>query len=805
MSQNTSSRSSYESPSRDFDILSPRSLRTQDEEQQKQNDILKELAGEDIEFESQSEDNSNSDLGSEEEGNSSNGSGGLIGSASGSSSGGPGTTNWNKAGVVLRSRNATLKLRGHSNQNSRALNLSFSNPDVADSFMKEVQSHLLPILQTAYTNPHHPKVAVSVEKFLEALRTIAFTAKREFTSQTFYIRMFNECIGDIDQLSPKAKSDPTILSAAATAHKGEVLLLSYNLQGKMSDRANSVRVGVLHLLTLLSTVKSRFTFSGFVVELISVLRTLPDVLKHFLTVSSTCNFIKEQIQQQQKSKSLNPSTSTSTSTSFSQNPSNISLSSSTPSAPTTSSSTSQTPVLTPSLSSTFLTPTFSVLNSPSPPTSSSTTGGQSRSVDQPLTPGGILNSLGTVRGSNSNEPNIWDDSNATVEVGTDKKIKYGTLNGLVIRLTSSEHYDDDFRQSFITTYQSLTTPWKLWEKLMQRYHVPDSLSSTTKTTIRLRVCVVIKYWIEHQFFDFDDGLINELFVFIDLLLKDGHDNVAQRLRSDLQKRVDLRNSMKTQMNMMPLNFTIPDTKTTPVELFAAMTEEEISRQLTLIDFNLFSKITASELLNQSWNKKNLKYKSQNVIEMIERLNKLSFWLSTLVLAPEKVSDRIKIMSKLIEIGDKLRAMNNFNSLMGVLACLNMSSVHRLQQTRNALSPALLKTWNLLEELMSYRSSFHLYREALHSCRPPVVPYLGVYLTDLTFIEDGNPDNINGFINFKKRDLISGVVKEIKTYQNTSYTFPVVEPIHTFLLELPSCSESQLYTLSLVREPRTPAS
>jgi len=38
----------------------------------------------------------------------------------------------------------------------------------------------------------------------------------------------------------------------------------------------------------------------------------------------------------------------------------------------------------------------------------------------------------------------------------------------------------------------------------------------------------------------------------------------------------------------------------------------------------------------------------------------------------------------------------------------------------------------------------------------------MYLTDLTFIEDGNPNNIGGgLINFFKRRQISAVIQEIQ--------------------------------------------
>ena len=79
-------------------------------------------------------------------------------------------------------------------------------------------------------------------------------------------------------------------------------------------------------------------------------------------------------------------------------------------------------------------------------------------------------------------------------------------------------------------------------------------------------------------------------------------------------------------------------------------------------------------------------------------------------------------------------------------------------------------------------------------------YRGTYLTDLTFIEDGNPDYIQGLVNYRKRELVYSVIREIQQYQQASYTFELVNIAH-FLTELPSNDENSLYDLSLLREPR----
>lgn len=61
-------------------------------------------------------------------------------------------------------------------------------------------------------------------------------------------------------------------------------------------------------------------------------------------------------------------------------------------------------------------------------------------------------------------------------------------------------------------------------------------------------------------------------------------------------------------------------------------------------------------------------------------------------------------------------------------------------------------------------------------------YLGMYLTDLTFIEDGHPDlTPNGLINFMKRRQIALVIREIQQFQNDAYNFKplpqVLCPVH----------------------------
>jgi len=83
-----------------------------------------------------------------------------------------------------------------------------------------------------------------------------------------------------------------------------------------------------------------------------------------------------------------------------------------------------------------------------------------------------------------------------------------------------------------------------------------------------------------------------------------------------------------------------------------------------------------------------------------------------------------------------------------------------------------------------------------------------FLTDLTFIEDGNPNilNIDGrtdIINFEKMRKVSVVIEKIVIYQQQPYNFSKVDQIYSYVENIASknLTEKELYSLSMDVEPR----
>jgi son of sevenless-like protein len=112
----------------------------------------------------------------------------------------------------------------------------------------------------------------------------------------------------------------------------------------------------------------------------------------------------------------------------------------------------------------------------------------------------------------------------------------------------------------------------------------------------------------------------------------------------------------------------------------------------------------------------------------------------------------------------------------------------------------------LNQVMSSTKNFSEYRALLRIANPPCVPFLGVFLTDLTFIEDGNTDMMRKhphLINFSKRMKTAEVISDIQQYQSVPYHLHSVPGIVTFVENQLSSSGDigELYSLSLKLEPR----
>jgi hypothetical protein len=151
---------------------------------------------------------------------------------------------------------------------------------------------------------------------------------------------------------------------------------------------------------------------------------------------------------------------------------------------------------------------------------------------------------------------------------------------------------------------------------------------------------------------------------------------------------------------------------------------------------------------------------------------------------------------------ELRSLHNYSGVFAVVLGLSLHSVTRLNiALPNADDSALRELTLLVDGQQNYK----VYRAQLAAteAHAPVVPYLGLITSAVTFVEDGNPTRIDSKINREKVHLMWNILSEFFRWNLNVYPLLDIFDVQQWLLhELtqPEVSEERLYELSYKVKP-----
>lgn len=119
--------------------------------------------------------------------------------------------------------------------------------------------------------------------------------------------------------------------------------------------------------------------------------------------------------------------------------------------------------------------------------------------------------------------------------GGSKQLRGATVEKLIERITDPASNDFQFVNSLLLTYRCYMDIQKLVELLGKR--VKDSPGTNGASPIQLRVCRMMKRWIETYPFDFQDDVINQKSTdLLEFIRKQG-DKEAEKVKALLDKKV----------------------------------------------------------------------------------------------------------------------------------------------------------------------------------------------------------------------------------------------------------------------------
>ncbi|KAK9686573.1 hypothetical protein K7432_015114 [Basidiobolus ranarum] len=443
----------------------------------------------------------------------------------------------------------------------------------------------------------------------------------------------------------------------------------------------------------------------------------------------------------------------------------------------------------------------------------------------------------------------YDYSDEEIVFNCEGQLIGGTIQVLVERLTLHDTtIDSDFVNVFLLTFRNFCSPMLFCQLLLARFNLspPQGLTlaelriwdERKLTPIRLRVHNILKAWLESYFYEDEDY---ECLSSILNLAQNGMKNMmpvpAERLVNLINEKMELTNKMeKLPANTGSLRLKnsksvgrlmaaaaaqVPHEPPPPTLLMKSTLDmlyarqdvnlveidpTEVARQLTLMENEMFCSIRPHELIGQEFSKKEDSL-SFNVRKMSKMSTKITEWVAFSIIQEENIRKRLDLLRYFIRLAEKCYSLNNFQSLMAIMCGLNISMVSRLKRTWSLLPSKYQLLIDNLRHVTDHSRNYHEYRKQIKQAMLPCLPFMGVYLTDLTFMDDGNPSFRRTdlqVINFSKHVKTVRIIEEIQRFQ-VPYNLAPALTLRSYLTNQIEASSGwnpeELYAISLKREPR----
>uniref|UniRef100_A0A3Q3K9P3 Ras protein-specific guanine nucleotide-releasing factor 2a n=1 Tax=Monopterus albus TaxID=43700 RepID=A0A3Q3K9P3_MONAL len=318
-----------------------------------------------------------------------------------------------------------------------------------------------------------------------------------------------------------------------------------------------------------------------------------------------------------------------------------------------------------------------------------------------------------------------------------------------------------------------------------------------------RVLNVLRHWVSKHSQDFD--INSELKTGVISLLEDvlrDPDLLPQERKAttNILSALSQEEQDGAQLKMEDILQMVESPRTEYFEFLSAM---ELAEQITLLDHIVFRSIPYEEFLGQGWMKVDKTERTPYIMKTSRHFNDMSNLVVSQIMTYPDVGSRASSIEKWLAVADICRCLNNYNGVLEITSALNRSAIYRLKKTWARVCKQTKALLDRLQQTVSSEGRFKNLRETLKNCNPPCVPYLGMYLTDLAFIEEGTPNfTEEGLVNFSKMRMISHIIREIRQFQQAPYRIEHQPKVTRFLLDKTLVmDEDTLYELSLKMEPR----
>lgn len=197
------------------------------------------------------------------------------------------------------------------------------------------------------------------------------------------------------------------------------------------------------------------------------------------------------------------------------------------------------------------------------------------------------------------------------------------------------------------------------------------------------------------------------------------------------------NDIKTQMGLS-------------VAKLEEFSSRDVAYSITQLAWSLLKNMHEFELIYTVFGRHNFKQITANLNVFLRHFNEIQYWVVTQICLSTSLSKRVQILRKFIKIAAHCKELQNLNAFFAIIMGLSNMAVARLTQTWEKLPNKLKRTFSQFESLIDPSRNHRRYRIFISKMEPPIIPFMPLFLKDMTFAHEGNKTYLeNGLINFEK--------------------------------------------------------
>lgn len=344
-------------------------------------------------------------------------------------------------------------------------------------------------------------------------------------------------------------------------------------------------------------------------------------------------------------------------------------------------------------------------------------------------------------------------------INKDGQVAGGTLPALVERLTMHDSTPDSaFVAAFYLTFRLFTSAVDFSEALIARFeyigHRPDVAGA-----VRLRVYNMFKGWLEsHWRKQQDSAALPIIVAFATERLPQVLPSAGIRLGElaikasaasgplvpRLLSSIGNASTRTTSQPVVPIS-SLPPSALSRSQLAALRSWKhsggvspslldldplELARQLTIRESKIFCAILPDELLAQEWTRRSGSA-APNVRAMSSFSTDLTTMVAETILQVADVKKRATVIKQWVKVARRCLDLNNYDSLMAIVCALDSSNILRLKKTWETLSQKTKGRLEHLRGVVEVSRNYAVLRQHLQNAVPPCLPFVGIYLTDVS--------------------------------------------------------------------------